>query len=116
LLLLSLSDSCGTQRDDCQDKFEAERLDYSNLLGACMGNEGQAPRSQHCDTRKEDRDLSRSPAKQSDRVEDVIQYTGDGRIVSSDPVFDAELNDVLNLNLAFLMNNRKATLTAFQNL
>jgi len=81
-----------------------------------MGNEGQAPRSQHCDTRKEDRDLSRSPAKQSDRVEDVIQYTGDGRIVSSDPVFDAELNDVLNLNLAFLMNNRKATLTAFQNL
>jgi len=46
----------------------------------------------------------------------VIQYTGDGRIVSSDPVFDAELNDVLNLNLAFLMNNRKATLTAFQNL
>jgi hypothetical protein len=44
----------------------------------------------------------------------VVRFTGDGRIVSSDPVFDAELNDVLNLNMALLMNNRKATLTAFQ--
>ena len=46
----------------------------------------------------------------------MIQFPDDGRIVSNDAAFDAELNDVLNLNLAFLTNNRKATLTAFPDL
>jgi uncharacterized protein (TIGR02646 family) len=36
-----------------QDKHPAEQLDYSNLLGACMGNEGKRVKDQHCDTRKE---------------------------------------------------------------
>jgi hypothetical protein len=98
----------------CQNRYEGQRLSYSNLLGACMGSEGKRETDQHCDTRKGDRDLSRNPANPTDRVEDVVQFTGDGRIVSNDPIFDAELNDVLNLNLAFLMDNRKATLTAFQ--
>jgi uncharacterized protein (TIGR02646 family) len=99
-----------------QDRYPAERLDYSNLLAACMGNEGKPAKDQHCDTRKGDRDLSRNPANPMHRVEDVTQFTGDGRVVSRDPAFGAELNDVLNLNLAFLVNNRKATLTAFQDL
>jgi len=43
-----------------QDRYEAEQLDYGNLLGACMGNEGKAHWDQHCDTRKGDRDLSRN--------------------------------------------------------
>lgn len=96
-----------------QVKYPAEQLDYSNLLGACLGNEGQRFRDQHCDTRKGDRDLSRNPANPMHRVEDVLRFPGDGRIVSSDPAFDAELNDVLNLNLAFLVNNRKAVLRGF---
>ena len=98
----------------CQDKYSTEQLDYSNLLGACMGNEGRPGRDQHCDTRKGDRDLSRNPANPMHRVEDLIQFAGNGRISSTDAAFDAELNDVLNLNLAFLVNNRLATLTAFQ--
>jgi uncharacterized protein (TIGR02646 family) len=94
--------------------YLAERLDYSSLLAACMGNEGHPGKDQHCDTRKGDRDLSRNPANPLDRVEDMIRFTGDGRIVSSDPVFDAQLNNVLNLNLPFLINNRKETLNAFK--
>lgn len=98
----------------CQANYKTERLDYSNLLGACMGGEGKAARGQHCDTRKGKRDLSRNPANPLHRVEDVIQFPGDGRIVSNDPVFDAELNGVLNLNLAFLRNNRKEILNSFK--
>ena len=37
----------------------AEELDYRNLLGACLGGDGQPPAHlQHCDTCKGDRDLS----------------------------------------------------------
>ncbi|HZK82722.1 MAG TPA: hypothetical protein VFC46_16680 [Humisphaera sp.] len=37
----------------------------------------------------------------------------DGSIVSADMQFDQELNDVLNLNVAFLKNNRRAALAGF---
>jgi hypothetical protein len=47
-------------------------------------------------------------------VEAVVSFSGDGTIKSSDPVFDHEINSVLNLNLQFLKNNRKAVLDAFQ--
>jgi uncharacterized protein (TIGR02646 family) len=97
----------------CQSHHSAEQLDYSNLLGACMGNEGQPREQQHCDTRKGDRDLSRNPANQSHRVEEFIRFLGDGTVLSSDPAFDAEINDVLNLNLPFLKNNRKAVFDEF---
>lgn len=76
----------------------AEQLEYSNLLGACMGNQGASPKFQHCDTRKEDRDLSRNLADPDHRIEEFIRFLGDGRIVSTDPAFETELNDVLNLN------------------
>lgn len=98
----------------CQSAHGAEQLDYSNLLAACRGNEGKIIRDQHCDTRKGNRDLSRNPANPLDRVEDLIRYSGDGRIFSTDPVFEAELNEVLNLNVDFLRNNRKGILTAFK--
>ncbi len=99
-----------------QDRYEGERLDYSNLLGTCMGNQGLPGKDQHCDARKGDRELSRNPANPSHRIEDAIQCLGDGKIASSDPIFDREINDVLKLNLKFLQNNRKATLIAFQRL
>jgi hypothetical protein len=79
-----------------------------------MGNEGKPGRDQHCDTRKGERDLSRNPANPMHRVEDVVRFLGDGRILSNDPAFETEINDVLNLNLAFLRNNRKEVLRAFQ--
>lgn len=97
----------------CQDNYDAEQLAYTNLLGSCMGNEGYLARDQHCDTRKRNQDLSRNPANPAHRVEELVRFLGDGSISSVDPTFERELNDVLNLNLAVLKNNRKASLTAF---
>jgi len=98
----------------CQTNYADEQLDYSNLLGACGGNDGTRGSDHHCDTRKGDRDLSRNPANPMHHVEDLTRFQGDGRIVSTDPVFDVELNEVLKLNLRFLVNSRKAVLSAFQ--
>lgn len=97
----------------CQKAYPAEQLNYANLLGACLGNKGQPQKEQHCDTRKGDTSLSRNPANPAHYIEDVIQYLGDGRIKSSDATFNQDLNEVLNLNLAFLVNNRKAVLDGF---
>ncbi len=96
------------------DRYPAEQLDYSNLLGACRGNEGQSQARQHCDTRKGNRDLSRNPAHSMPRIEDLVRFLGDGRITSDDQALDTELNDVLNLNEAGLRNQRKAVLDAFK--
>ena len=97
-----------------QSNYSAEQLNYSNLLGACTGNEGRPHRDQHCDTSKKDQDLCRNPANPADRVDQVTHFGGDGRVSSHDPTFDGELNAVLNLNLPFLVNNRKAILDAFK--
>ena len=40
------------------------------------------------------------------------RYGGDGTIRSDEPQFDRQLNDVLNLNLAWIKNQRKAILDA----
>src|SRR5262249_48936634 len=91
-----------------QNRHPAEQLDYGNILAACRGNEGQTRTSQHCDTRKGDTDLSRNPSNPLHKVEDVIRFEPDGRVVSDIEAFDDEINGVLNLNEAFLRNNRKA--------
>jgi uncharacterized protein (TIGR02646 family) len=98
-----------------------EQLAYSNLLGACKG--GEKPRrnderdvDRHCDTSKGDRDLSRNPANPLDHVGDLIHFLPDGRLSSTDSVFDAELSTVLNLNNPVLVNNRKAVVSAFKKL
>jgi hypothetical protein len=99
-----------------QAEFPNERLDYWNLLGACMGNEGQPRSRQHCDTRKGESRLSRNPANPAHVIDTVIEFGLDGRISSNDSAFNVELNDVLNLNVPFLKNNRKAVLDAFTDL
>ena len=97
-----------------QDEFSGEQLDYSNLLGACLGDPRQPDALQHCDTRKRNRLLTKNPANPAQRIENLVRYEGDGRIVSDDTAFNGELETVLNLNTAFLKNNRKATLDAFR--
>jgi uncharacterized protein (TIGR02646 family) len=96
-----------------QGHYPDQQLDYSNLLGACLGNKGQRPTSQHCDTRKGEQDLSRNPANPTHDIESLIRFQGDGTIISDNPLFNAELNEVLNLNEGRLRNNRKAVLDAF---
>lgn len=97
-----------------RDAHPTEQLDYSNLLGACMGNEGQPRSRQHCDTRQANRDISRNPAQATHRVETYIRFDGNGRVSSQDATFDKDLNDVLNLNVAHLVSNRRAKVEALK--
>ena len=91
----------------CQSRYPNEQLNYRNLLAACLGGERQPRCIQHCDTKKEDDDLKWNPADPTHRIETRLRYESDGSIRSDDGKFDAELTQVLNLNLAVLKNNRK---------
>lgn len=91
-----------------QSGFPEEQLNYRNLLGTCPGGDGQPPHRQHCDTRKGDRNLRWNPADPAHHIETRIRYEMDGSIRSDDVVFDAELDEILNLNMGFLRNNRRA--------
>ena len=106
--------------------YPCKQLDYSNLLGACLGGdrERKSPRFHHCDTYKGKKDLHHcdtykgkkdlrwNPADPTHRIETRLRYEADGSIRSDDPTFDAQLCQVLNLNLAQLKNNRKGVLDA----
>ena len=96
----------------CQVRYPDEQLSYRNLLGACLGGQGQPVRLQYCDTRKGDADLLWNPADPAHAIETRVQYGLDGTIASDDGTFDIQLNKVLNLNLAILKNNRKGILDA----
>jgi hypothetical protein len=86
----------------------------SNLLGSCMGGDGQRDSVRHCDTAKANKNLSRNPANRAHHVEEVVRCLSDGTIASSDATFHDELSDVLNLNASHLKNRRVAALHALQ--
>lgn len=96
-----------------QSLFHEEQLAYWNLLGACNGGEGQPFKELTCDSRKQDRLLSRNPANPAHRIESYIKFFGDGRIGSTNSQLHAELGDILNLNHWRLVRNRKSVLEAF---
>ena len=75
----------------CQTRYEVEQLNYRNLLGACLGGDGQPPCRQHCDTRKGNRDLQWNPADPAHHVETRLRYELDGSIRSDDAAFDDQL-------------------------
>ncbi len=105
-------------------RYPQHQLDYWNLLAACPGNEGDAAR-EHCDVCKGDKELSRNPSNPDDRIDDIMYYLTNGEVRSSDQTLDAELGEhpdlisinserVLNLNVAFLRNNRIGVLDALK--
>ena len=94
----------------CQTNYSDRQLIYRNLLGACRGGEGSPPSVQHCDTSKGDQDLLWNPADPGRQIEERIGYGIDGTIDSDDGVFRRQLEDVLNLNLPRIRNQRKAML------
>jgi uncharacterized protein (TIGR02646 family) len=93
-----------------QSRYPTEQLTYRNLLGACLGGDGQPRGQQHCDTRKGNRDLRWNPAEPDHSIEARITFDLDGTIRSNDSEFDRQLNDVLNLNHPVLKNHRKKAL------
>lgn len=98
----------------CQADHPGRQLDYSNLLGACLGGHGRPEREQHCDTRKGNSGLCFSVCDPAHPIERHIRFLGDGKISADDANIDAAINGVLSLNLPRLISNRKAVLTAFQ--
>ena len=97
----------------CQAKYSTEQLDYSNMLGVCLGNKGKPERNQHCDTKKDDSDIQLNPANPLHKVEELIQFLGNGRVKSPDPKIDYEINHILNLNEGSLVTNRAGVLDSF---
>jgi uncharacterized protein (TIGR02646 family) len=91
-----------------QSRYADQQLVYANLLAACLGGQGYA--DQHCDTRKGNRDLKFNPADPRREIESLISYGLDGTISSRDAEFSGQLDDVLGLNIAKLVNSRKGIL------
>lgn len=96
----------------CQSRYPAFQLDYSNMLGCCDGGQGKAPSKQTCDTHKADMDFLFNPANATDaaKIKSLIRYCDDGTIYSTDKALDNQLNDVLNLNFASLVKDRKGAI------
>lgn len=98
----------------CQADHPGRQLDYSNLLGACLGGHGRPEREQHCDTRKGNTSLCFSVCDPAHPIERQIRFLGNGTIKADDAAIEDALNTVLNLNLPRLVSNRQAVLAAFQ--
>lgn len=96
----------------CQANHTGEQLNYQNLLGACLGGHGMPLHLQHCDTRKGDSDLQWNPADAAHHIETRVRYEVDGSIHADGAEFNVQLDQVLNLNLPLLKNNRKGILDA----
>lgn len=93
----------------CQDNFRHLQLAYYNLLGACMGNEGKPKKMQTCDTKKGNLLLTINPTSNNPNCETLFKYNSDGEICSivNDAEINRQINDVLNLNMQTLKDNRK---------
>ncbi|MFH0821867.1 MAG: retron system putative HNH endonuclease [Pseudomonadota bacterium] len=96
----------------CRSKYPCEGLDYGNMLAVCHGNEGSPSTQQNCDTAKGDKELKYNPADSTHDVERLVNYYGDGRIGSNDPVLREQLDDVLNLNQSRLRRDREQVVDA----
>lgn len=80
-------------------------LQYSNMLGACNGNEGNPRQLQCCDTYKGEKELFINPLDKC--CETFIKFRDDGTIYSDDPRVNHDLKEILNLNQQTLKENRK---------
>lgn len=89
----------------CQDKYPDKQLDYNNLLATCLGNEGKPSKKQHCDTKKGNLDIKINPTDKN--CETLIQFRSNGKLKSNDPDIQQDLDQTLNLNIDFLVENRK---------
>lgn len=94
----------------CQDENEHLQITYSNLFGACTGNEGQPRIKQTCDTKKGNIDLNINPIANLPDCESLFKYDADGEMSSNnaDPEINRQINDVLNLNMQTLKDGRRA--------
>lgn len=87
-------------------------LDYGNMAGACSCSNGLRHNEQYCDNFKGKKDFTFDLST----IEDKIQYEPTGKIKSIQvPDLNDQINDVLNLNCAYLVAARKKTWEAVCN-
>jgi uncharacterized protein (TIGR02646 family) len=93
----------------CQDHFPQLQLTYTNLFGACTGNEGKPKKLQTCDTRKGNEPLSINLLTNAPNCETLFKYNAEGEISSIDDNEDInrQLNETLNLNMQTLKDGRR---------
>lgn len=83
-----------------------QQLNYKNMVAACPGMINGTP---HCDKSQESHDITLPLFRRS--LQDSITYSSnDGAIKSQVPDWDAEIQNVLNLNNEMLKKNRSETL------
>jgi uncharacterized protein (TIGR02646 family) len=89
-----------------QDSYSALQLTWSNLLGACLGGMGAPPKDQTCDTRKGEDAITFNPLDLAHTS--TLSCTSAGRLLSSNPQFQSDIDDRLGLNHRILIDDRKA--------
>lgn len=88
-----------------------QRQDYKNLVACCPGYLDFIP---HCDKSKEAAMLSINLF--SDTLEEGVSYQSrTGKIVHQNPLWDREMNSILNLNHFRLQQNRHQALEGLKN-
>ncbi|KAA6332713.1 hypothetical protein EZS27_018808 [termite gut metagenome] len=90
----------------CREKYPDLQLDYKNMVICCPG---AINNDFHCDKKKGASDISFTPFD-SFFIDTLSYLSGSGQIKSTNPSWDKELNNVLNLNNSLLKQNRKQTL------
>ncbi len=88
------------------------QINYQNLFIACKGNEGLSSKNQHCDSFKGNKNLDYIDLLSN--IEKEIKYkSANGTIFSDNADINLEINEVLNLNVKILKNNRKQAAKVF---
>lgn len=85
------------------------QLAWSNLLGACLGGLGSSPQDQTCDTRKGEDAITFNPLDLAHIS--TLYCTSAGRLCSTNPQFQDDIDDRLGLNHKTLIGDREARLT-----
>ena len=86
--------------------YPDDTFTYGNLLACCQGKtQGES----HCDTSKGDDEIKLSPLEPS-CVNTLSYESGTGKIKSSDPDYDRELDCPLHLNTPIIRQNRREEL------
>ncbi|MEA5534395.1 retron system putative HNH endonuclease [Crocosphaera sp. XPORK-15E] len=92
-------------------EYKVLELEYSNLLGSCLGNGPSRRRNkrQHCTASKAEITITINPT--DNNCESLIKYSSSGKIYSDNEKIDRDLRQTLNLNLDKLVDIRRRQIT-----
>ncbi len=91
-----------------QDAFPLRQLDWKNMLGACLGGMGAPFSDQTCDTRKGEDEILLNPLEPAHVS--TLYCRSNGRLESTNPRFQEDVDERLGLNHPILVGERKARL------